>query len=452
MGANIILQTGGLSAKDMLAMIVGTEPFSLTADDLAGLTDVADGAFEGCTTLTSIELPYGVTSIGARAFCGCENLESITYNGTISQWQGITKGTDWDYNTGEYTIRCTDGDIAKESLAYTFDDATQSYYVSSIGSFAGADLHIPSKYSKMPVASIGDHAFFGCNWLTSVIIPNSVISIDLGAFANCSSLTSITIPDSVTSIGGSAFIYCTGLTSATIGNSVTSIGDSAFDGCTGLTSVTIGNSVTSIGDSAFEGCSGLTTINYTGDIAGWCSISGLSNLMAYGSSTKSLYINGALVEGGLAIPNSVTTIPSAAFYKCSGLTSVTISNSVTSIEWDAFEYCSGLISVIIGNGVISIGERTFAYCTGLTSVIIPDSVTSIGNNAFYKCSGLTSVTIGISVTSIGDSAFNMCTSLTSITYNSTIAQWGAISLGTGWDQYTGNYTIHCTDGDIPKAA
>ena len=80
----------------------------------------------------------------------------------------------------------------------------------------------------------------------------SVTSIESCAFYGCNALTSVTIPNSVTSIGSYAFQGCSGLTSVTIPNSVTSIGYSAFYGCSGLTSVTIPNSVTSIGQSAFE--------------------------------------------------------------------------------------------------------------------------------------------------------------------------------------------------------
>ena len=78
---------------------------------------------------------------------------------------------------------------------------------------------------------------------------------------------------------------------------------------------------------------------------------------------------------------SVTSIGKGAFYKCTGLTSITIPNSVTSIE-----------------------DAAFAYCTGLTSITIPNSVTSIGAYAFYDCSGLPSITIPNSVTSIGTGA------------------------------------------------
>lgn len=85
----------------------------------------------------------------------------------------------------------------------------------------------------------GSFAFSGCINLVSIVIPNSVTSIEHGMFQSCSSLASIIIPNSVTSIGNFAFPGCSGLTSITIPNSVTSIGDYPFSNCTGLTSITI---------------------------------------------------------------------------------------------------------------------------------------------------------------------------------------------------------------------
>ena len=247
------------------------------------------------------------------------------------------------------------------------------------------------------VTSIGDYTFYGCSGLTSITIPNSVTSIGDYAFSYCIELTSVTIPNSVTSIGDYAFCDCTGLTSVTIPNSVTSIGEAAFDGCSGLTSVTIPNSVTSIGKAAFYRCTELTSIYYTGDIASWCGIIGLNNLMR---NDRTLYIDGKELSGDLVIPNGVTSIGYGAFYDCSGLTSVTIGNSVTSI-----------------------GEAAFCDCTGLTSITIPDSVTSIGEAAFYRCTGLTS-----------------------IQFNGTKAQWKKIKKGNIW--CTDNCTVQCTDGNL----
>ena len=108
------------------------------------------------------------------------------------------------------------------------------------------------------VTSIGDYAFMNCTSITSITIPNGVISI--GQQALCGSMTSLIIPNSVITIGNYACSACSKLTSVYIGESVTSIGNYAFYGCSLLTSVTIPNSVTSIGECAFTDCSSLTSI------------------------------------------------------------------------------------------------------------------------------------------------------------------------------------------------
>ena len=117
----------------------------------------------------------------------------------------------------------------------------------------------------------------------------------------------------------------------------------------------------------------------------------------------------------VVIKDEVTSIGEYAFYRCSGLTSITIPNSVKSIRNNVFYRCSGLTSITIPNSVTSIGDAAFKDCSGLTSLTIPNSVTSIGESAFHGCSGLTSLTIPNSVTSIGLCAFQDCYGVTSIT-------------------------------------
>lgn len=92
-----------------------------------------------------------------------------------------------------------------------------------------------------PVTAIGFSAFYDCDSLTSVTIPNSVTSIESDAFRGCRSLTSVNIPNSVTSIGDCAFYDCSGLKSVELPNSLVDIGRSAFCGCPNISEVMLLN-------------------------------------------------------------------------------------------------------------------------------------------------------------------------------------------------------------------
>ena len=262
------------------------------------------------------------------------------------------------------------------------------------------------------------------------IIEGTKIICD-GAFWRCEPLTSIHIPDSVTSIGDSAFCGCLSLTSIHIPNSVTSIGDSAFRGCSSLTSIYIPESVINIGNKAFESCWSLTSIvvdknNKYYDSRGDCNaiilkknntlIKGCSNTNIPDSVTSigDLAFECCDALTSIHIPDSVTSIGNWAFFSCISLTSIYIPESVINIGNEAFERCDALTSIHIPNSVTSIGDSAFQYCLSLTSIYIPESVTSIGNWAFSGCISLTSIYIPESVINIGNEAFECCDALTSI--------------------------------------
>ena len=152
---------------------------------------------------TSVTISNSVTSIGDGAFYGCSSLTSINVASGNTHYSSIDGML---YNYAQDTLIQCPG--AKTSVT------------------------IPNN-----VTSIGEGAFWGCSGLTSVTIPTGVTSIGGYTFEGCSGLTSVTIPNSVTSIREWVFRDCSSLTSVTIPNSVTSIEWYAFHRCRGLTSV-----------------------------------------------------------------------------------------------------------------------------------------------------------------------------------------------------------------------
>ena len=298
-----------------------------------------------------------------------------------------------------------------------------------------------------------------------LVIPSGITEIRSCAFSHCIALTSITIPSSVKAIGFSAFSGCKGLTSITIPNSVTAIEERVFADCTNLTSITIPSSVIAIGDSAFSGCIGLTRIDVVSGNMKYKSIDG--NLYTNDEKTIIQYAIGKNATS-FSIPSSVTAIENNAFSHCTaltsvtipssvkkigkrafwnfiGLTGITIPNGVTAIEDSAFWGCTGLKSITIPSSVRIIGNSAFSGCKCLTSVTIPNGIKKISENVFRDCISLTSITIPSSVIAIGNTAFWGCKALTSINFEGTAEQWKTIKKITGWDAFTGSYTVSYLD-------
>ena len=328
------------------------------------------------------------------------------------------------------------------------------------------------------VTSIGDRAFWYCENLTSVTIPNSVTSIGDEAFAGCFSLTTpvynahcfaymptsfkgaYVIPEGIKQIAGGAFSYCNSLTSITIPNSVTSIGDYAFFyecslssiTCEATTPPTLGTEVFSdilavyIPEntlSAYQTAWGkeFVFVNNETTLTLHVATPGTLADLIFDAGTRPVLVAKLTLTGTLNDADftcmretmtslvdvdlsGITNIDGVHFYNKSKLVKIILPTNLTSIGNDAFAGCSSLTSVTIGNSVTSIGDEAFYVCSSLTSITIPNSVTRIGYAAFSYCSSLTSITIPSSVTSIGDEAFYDCSSLTSITIPSSVTSIG----------------------------
>ena len=359
---------------------------------------------------------------------------------------------------------CWTGVLAEDVERETFTSGDYEYALLDDGTVEitgyngkAEKLTIPNMLNGKKVTSIDNRAFYLCNSLISIIIPDSVEKISVNPFAYCRTLKSIfvssehpyffaidgvlfrkadsclisypkgreyttyNIPQGITAIESSAFYDCKFLTRVTIPDSVTSIGDCAFSLCDSLTSITIPDSVEQIGTNPFTVCSALKSISVSPEHPYFATIDGV----LFRKADKALISYPAGISSSTyTIPQGITAIGDSAFYYCDSLTSVSIPDSVTSIGDNAFYFCESLTSVTIPDSVTAIGDSAFSYCDSLTSVSIPDSVTAIGDEAFYSCSSLTSVNIPDSVTSIGDRAFSYCDSLTSVSIPDSVTAIG----------------------------
>jgi len=401
------------------------------------VTAIGDNAFASYYRIYSITIPDSVISIGENAFNECRGLVNVYYKGDIASWCGIS---------GLCSLMSN-------------DEIPRILYIN--GEELVDELYIPDS-----VTSIGDYAFYGCRYLTSIIISEGVKTIGSDAFEKCFRLKSVTIPDSVTNIGSSAFSGCMNLTDINIPKNVTRIENRVFEGCEELTSVNIPDGVTSIGDSAFSHCDSLTSVTipkgvtiigdsaffYCNKLVEVYNLSSLDIVAGSGdngsvgyyaevihtatdedsmiSITKDGYKfiedkdgNAYLIgydgtSSELILPETYNgrsyAIGASAFSDYYDLTSVTIPDGVTGIGAFAFESCLLLKHVNIPNSVKSIGEQAFGACYALVNIEIPESVTSIGDALFNACLGLTSVTLPNNMESIGEYTFTYCISLTSV--------------------------------------
>ena len=236
-----------------------------------------------------------------------------------------------------------------QTLKYEVADGNEAMVSEQQSAKISGDVKVPENVTfagkKYRVTTIGKKAFFYCDTLTSVSIPNSVTTIGTEAFGNCRGLTSITIP-----------------------NSVKTIEASAFWGCEGLTNVFLPNSVETIEASAFGSCENLKSIDVAKDNSHYSSENGV----LFDISKKTLIQYPCGIKGKYVIPNSVTTIGEGAFMYC-GITDVTIPNNVKTIGAGAFGVCKGLTNVTIPSSVTMIEYRAFGFCEGLTVLAVENA-------------------------------------------------------------------------------
>ena len=350
-GLDMVLISEGEYTVSGIGTCTDTEILIPTTYNGLPVVSVEASAFLDKTSITSVVLPDGITSIGENAFNGCESLTSVTF-GKNSQLSSIGPGA-FNY-------------------CYSLESIT-----------------IPES-----VTSIGSEAFNYCCGLRSVTFGENSQLTSIGdyAFLGCYSIESITIPASVTSIGEWAFVECYRLVEVWNLSKLNITAGSEDNGYVGYYAKRVETEPSE-------------SYVYT-DENGY--------VIYYDGKVKAL-INYTGNETKLTIPDDITELNCFALSDCYNITSVTFgeNSQLTSIGDGAFNWCESLESITIPDSVTSIGDWAFCCCAKLTSITIPDGVKSIGNYAFEECTALESITIPGSVLSIGDNAFKECTALES---------------------------------------
>ncbi len=371
----------------------------------SGLTEISAHAFDGCSALTSAELPANVTAIGESAFAKCTSLREVSTGANVT-----TIGA-----------QAFSGCTALEKL--TLGERTQT---------------------------IGSQAFYGCTKLANAEMPSSLTEIGSGAFYGCTALTGFVMGENVAKIGANAFTG-SGMWTADADNNVyagnwllgvdaskenaaisapregtVGIADSAYEGLTFTRTMQLPDSVKYIGEDAFADTTATSVALGSGAEVIYDG--------AFENSGVKTIVLGAVDSGaaGNLGESSLRDIGERAFYGCEQLTSITVPSTVERIGYNAFRNsgmwltsqaaiyagdwlvgynASGSTSVNLTQGTVGIADYTFIYKSEIMSVQLPETVEHIGRGAFYDCSNLFTVNLPEGLEEIPDYAFYGCTYL-----------------------------------------
>lgn len=330
-----------------------------------GVTEIHANAFSICQNLTSVTLPTSLETIGENAFNYCSMLADVNYAGSETDWSQITIGEGNECLTGaSFTYDYTESQyIASGECGADGGNVTWTLDGDGVMTISGSGAMANIRWDEIPWADYRE-------MILTVVVEPGVTSIGSNAFYNCQSLMSVTLPNTLTSIGGLSFSRCQALTSISLPDTLTHIGGFAFESCTGLTSVTLPGGLAELGEGAFAG-SGLTEV-----------------LVQAGTDTRYEYFYEADKQNHpyfyrVALPEN-TVVGDGPFLRsalpANMVPDFTTPASLTTIEAEAF-YGIDASFIWLTDNVTSIGERAFAACEGLQYIRIPYQCTSIGTDA-----------------------------------------------------------------------
>ena len=373
-------------------------------------TTIGEGAFEGCTNLTSIT-GTGVTNIESEAFKDCTSLTTISMSELLSIGERAFSGCT-SLTTLKLSKLNTIGDYAFENSKINTLTATRLTTIGN-GAFYGSSI---TTVSLNAVTTIGDNAFEKCNNITDITLTNKITALGDYAFSGCANLVSATL-EGIVALGNGTFKDCVALTNITA-NSLTLIGDYTFSGCTALKTLSL-PALTEIGDYTLFGCSALKELTLTA-----LASAGKYTFAQSGIETISLPVVKIIGQKALGdceylnsvSLNSVTEFVSAVF---DGSENIEVLNLKKAENFDFGDNnlaeCFPNLKSFTCETIVEVPDYFFDGCSKLSTVTLGD-VTTVGDYAF-RGSGVESLVLN-NATSFGEGAFSYMTSLETVNLNS----------------------------------
>ena len=336
-----------------IEMYIGNEESSYIPDKIEGfaVTELGYTAFQG-SDIKEVVIPASVQKVGARAFWGCSNLESVTL---LSSDAEIVKNPFYNCPNLLRFVVSPDNPTYATINGILFNKAERKLICYPSGR-TDEVYEVPSG-----IKIIGHGAFYG-SALKEILIPDSVEKFEDQVFNGCTKLEKTNLPDALTEIGSNPFFRCTSLSSVKLSDHHPIF---TFDGQYLINKVT----------HTLISCLNVSD-------------NGRMIVPSYIKVIGDLCFSTLPVKE-IEFPSWLKRIGTYAFSQCTMLESVKIPEGITTIESSAFRGCSALTDVVLPDTLETIHDYAFAYCPGLSILTIPASVQEVDSSAFFCSDNLT---------------------------------------------------------------